>query len=218
MKNITKAWLEVVEGSEMDAHLAANGQAEANAYLLTRLLRHLKLADGAKLLLPGIGTGQLFDYLDMAMLRKYDLICTDINQTFLSRAKARLQSSRHPKYSTIIDNLEESNLREPVAAAIVALVLEHIDWRKGIGSLIALSPKYLAFVIQRNEEVQSSFVTGTRDLPQSIRRFSEVATPTLLTERELTLHISNEGYERAEYCERGVADSKTMVGILYNRI
>jgi hypothetical protein len=212
--NLRKGWTELIVAEDLDRHLAENGQAQANAHLLLRMLADSSLSNGASLLLIGVGTGQFLDYVDVEALLPFRLTCTDINAKFLDALEARLRKVRHLAADVRIDDLEETTLEGPYDAAIAILVLEHIDWKKGIASLVKLSPAWLHLIIQRNEAAPAMLTTA-RELAPSIREFGKIARPTLVSERELTSVLGESSYTlRARY-EEPVPDNKTMLGLVY---
>jgi len=75
---------------------------------------------------------------------------TDINRRFLDRLEERLARLGFDSYETAIDDLEDSKLQPPWGGVVVVLVLEHIDWRKGVASLGRLRAERCYIVIQEN--------------------------------------------------------------------
>jgi hypothetical protein len=213
---LRKAWTTVVAGADLDRHMAGNGQAQANAGHFVTALAAMDLPRDAKVLVPGAGTGQLFDWIDPAALAPYAFTLTDINPGFLAMLRGRLDT--HPGLRAIlhVDDIERPKDRGPFDAAIVILVLEHIDWKAGIAALADLAIPSLAFVIQRNDG-EPSMVVPRRDMPPTIRTFAETAHPGLVPEAELTAALAAHGYAPRRRWERPVADEKVMVGLLYGR-
>jgi hypothetical protein len=212
--NLRKGWTEIVTGEDLDQHLARVGQAQVNARLLVELLAASSLRADAELLLAGVGTGQLFDYADVAALARYRLTCTDINASFLAALKTRLRATPQLRVSVILDDLETTQLRGPFDAAAAILVLEHIEWRKGVAALVELRPAWIFLVIQRNEATPE-MVPMQRDLAPSIRAFGQVARPTPVAEADLTAALAASGYTLDQRHERPVPDRKTMLGLAY---
>jgi hypothetical protein len=215
--NLRKAWTEVVTGADLDRHLAEVGQAEANAGLLVAMLSESSLPPDADLLLAGVGTGQLLDYAGARALAPYRLTCTDINERFLAELEDRLRKAPELRATVRIDDIEATALRGPYDAVAAILLLEHIEWRKGVAALARLDPGWMYLVIQRNEAAPEA-LTAHRDLAPSIRAFGAMARPTLVPESELTAFLAEAGYAIHRRYERPVRDEKTMVGLLARRV
>jgi hypothetical protein len=215
--NLRKAWTEIVTGEDLDHHLAAVGQAQANARLLVDMLSHSSLPSGAELLFAGAGTGQLFDYADVDALARYRWTCTDINERFLSALEERLRKAPTIRASVKVDDVEATGLRGPFDAAAAILLLEHIEWRKGITSLAGLHPEWMYIVIQRNEAAPDA-LTERPDLAPSIRAAAAIARPMLVPEPDLTAFLAEAGYAIQRRYQRAVPDEKTMVGLVYRRL
>lgn len=214
--NLRKAWTEVITVEDLDRHLAAVGQAEVNAGLLVEMLSESSLPAGAELLIAGAGTGQLFDYADVAALAPYRLTCTDINGEFLAALEARLRKTPGLRASVRVDDVEATELHGPFDAVAAILLLEHIEWRKGITALARLDPEWMYLVIQRNEGAPDP-LTPKRDLAPSIRQFGAMARPALVSEPDLTAFLAESGYAIHRRYERPVPDEKTMVGLMARR-
>jgi hypothetical protein len=214
--NLRKGWTEIITGADLDRHLAEVGQARANARLLVEMLADSSLPSGAALLLVGVGTGQFLDYVDADALAPYRLTCTDINAQFLGALEARLRRTPQVSASVQLDDIEQTTLGGPFDGAAAVLLLEHIEWKKGIASLAGLAPTWLYLVIQRND-ANPDVLTVKRDLAPSIRTFGEMASPGLVPESELTGLLAERGYPLHQRYERPVPDHKTMVGLVYRR-
>jgi hypothetical protein len=212
--DLRKGWTQIVTSEDLDQHLAMVGQAQVNARLLVDLLAASSLHADAELLLAGVGTGQLFDYADIDVLARYRLTCTDINASFLAALETRLRATPLLRASVKLDDLETTQLSGPFDAAAAILVLEHIEWRKGVLALAGLHPAWIFLVIQRNAATPG-VVPMERDLAPSIRAFGEVARPTLVAETELTAALAECGYTLDERHERPVPDHKTMIGLAF---
>jgi hypothetical protein len=212
--NLRKGWTQIVTGEDLDKHLAMVGQAQVNARLLVELLAASSLRADAELLLADVGTGQLFDYADIDVLARYRLTCTDINANFLAALETRLRATPLLRASVKLDDLETTQLTGSFDAAAAILVLEHIEWRKGVVALAGLRPEWIFLVIQRNETTPA-VVPMQRDLAPSIRAFGEVARPTLVAETDLTTALAECGYALDQRHERPVPDQKAMIGLAF---
>jgi hypothetical protein len=88
---LREAWQHTIQPEDYDAHMAAVGQAQANAHLIADLFaRHPPSAD-AHILFAGAGTGQMFDFISPAVLSPYRTTFTDISEEFLRRLSSRLE-------------------------------------------------------------------------------------------------------------------------------
>lgn len=192
---------------DYEAHMAAIGQAQANAAHIGALLA--RLDHSTRLLIAGAGTGQMFDHIPPGTFGHVHPVFSDINPAFLARLR-----SRRPGALCVADDLEHSALRGPFHAAAAVLVLEHIDWRKGLQTLAALGPQHLFLVLQQNPEGMATAVTPTRVLPGSMQIFTE-AHPILLKKDEAATHLERFGYALEEEWPREVADQKVMLGLLF---
>lgn len=214
---LRKAWTSVVAGADLDRHMAGNGQAQANAEHFTTMLAAMNLPRDARILVPGAGTGQLLDWVDARALAPYVFTFTDINASFLTMLRARLDAHAGLRSSIEVDDIERPRAAGEFDAALVILVLEHIDWRAGIAALAGLAISRLAFVIQRNDG-EASMVVPRHDMPPTIRAFAETAHPGLVPEAEVTAALLERGYTLRQRWERPVPDEKVMVGLLYERL
>lgn len=211
-----KAWTSVVTGPDLDRHMAANGQAAANAALFVAMLRAMRLPPGAPVLVPGAGTGQFLDYLDPGEIEPYRFTFTDINPSFLEMLRERAGRLPGIRFAAQADDVERPAAAGPFQAAIVVLVLEHIDWKVGVGALCAIGSPWLAFVIQRSE-AGAAMASPREGTAPSMRAFLEMARPTLVPERDLIARLAEDGFSLHARWERPVPDEKVMVGLLFRR-
>ncbi len=169
--DLRRAWISVVRASELDRHMAGNGQAQANARILGEMLAAMALPPGARILMPGAGTGQFLDYMDISLLRPLQVVFTDINAEFLKVLEKRLKRSGDLRARVEVDDCEQPAVHGPFEAMLTALLLEHVDWPKAVEAFAALQPRFLAFVIQRNEG-DPNMVATSRKLAPSIEAFT----------------------------------------------
>ena len=208
MTTLRDAWTRVVSPDDYDRHMAAVGQAEANAHLLADLLAFDPPAAGSRVLIAGAGTGQMFDYVPASVFAPYAVTCTDINAEFLDRLQSRFACA------TVVDDVEDTQLAPGFALIALVLVLEHVDWRKALTSLSHLDASHLFIVTQRNPAEPVSVV---REHPETMRVFFEDVHPGWLDTTELAAHLETLGYQRTREELRPVPDGKTMVGSLFRR-
>src|SRR4051812_33774201 len=113
MNSLREAWASVNAG-DYDAHMAAVGQAEANAHLVRRVLADHPPA-GPRLVFAGAGTGQMFDYVSPDFLRPFEVTFTDISRPLLARLAQRLRDVA-PDWSAhreAVDDVEDTRLSGP---------------------------------------------------------------------------------------------------------
>jgi hypothetical protein len=139
------------------------------------------------------------------------VLCTDISHAFL-----KLLQRRCPQAQCVVEDLNQPAVATPVHTVFVALVLEHIDWRRGVQSLTALQPEQALIVIQQNPSHMTSAVSPSRVLPGTMTVF-EHAHPRLLEEAELIESFQAEGYRLKTRTPSPVADGKTMLALLFSK-
>lgn len=202
-------WTAALRPEDYEAHMAAIGQAQANAEHIRDFV--ITCPPGSRVLIAGAGTGQMFDTVPPGVFSHVRAVFSDINPRFLAFLR-----TRHPEAACVADDLECSALRGPFHAACAVLVLEHIDWQKGLDSLVSLEPRLLFLVVQRNPADMATAVSPSRRLPGTMEVFSETH-PELRDPLEITAHLRPRGYALLEERPRPVADNKTMLGLLYSR-
>ena len=215
-EELRRAWTEIVTAADLYAHLRDNGQAQANARLLSLMLSEHSLHANAALLIAGIGTGQLFDFADLQVFSKYVLTLTDLNESFLAEARKRIERIGTLRASIEIDDVERTRLTTPFDGAAAVLLLEHVDWKLALDSMTRSAPARLYFVLQGNE-LGSSPLKTNRELAPSIAEFARRAKPSLVPPDELSVVLSGRGYRLIKKLEKPVPDAKTMVGLVFDR-
>lgn len=202
-RSLREIWREHIDAGDYERHMAAIGQAQANAELLADLFRDHAPPAGARLLFAGAGAGQCFDYFSAPALARYRLTFTDINPIYLQRLAVRLGDL---EFRTVVDDIEATTLEGGFDLAIVILVLEHVDWRKAVEGLARQAARVFT-VIQRNPaEPPPSRLEG------SLAVFRE-SPPRLVDRGELIAEFEGRGFRLWRTAERAVADAKTMVGL-----
>ncbi len=200
------AWRGGVKAEDYEAHMAAIGQAQANAGHLAEFAGRL----AGRVLIAGAGPGQFFDHLEPAALDGCRAVFTDINPEFLAALRRRC-----PSAICVADDLESSSLRGPFDAACATLVLEHTEWKTVVANLIGLAPLVM-IVIQVNPPDMATAVSPGRTPPGSMRAFKEVH-PHLIDEAELCAELARLGARLVSRCDRSVADAKTMRALTFQR-
>lgn len=211
---LRSAWTEIVSAADYDLHMAAIGQAQAAAELTAWQIHHAAIPAGGHILICGAGTGQLLDFLDPAILRPYRFTCTDLNPRFLDRLRERLASHRL-KAEVLQDDIEQTRLIATPDLLLATLLLEHIDWRRGVESFAALQPRYCGIILQGNPPEMESAVTPGRPLPPTIAKAVEKAHPVLIPAAELAAAMVQYGFHCADRSFREVADGKKLVSLLF---
>jgi hypothetical protein len=212
--SLRPAWTKVVTADDYDEHMAAVGQAQAAAVLTAGIIHDTDLPANSRVVVVGAGTGQMFDLIDSAIFRPFDLICTDLNPMFLARLRERLV--RHGLSAKILaDDIESTALLEAPQLLLATLVLEHIDWRKGVEAISALGPAACGIIIQENPPRMATAVTPGRSIPVSIAAAVQIAQPKLVPHDQLLRAFEARGYGCVLTHAREVADGKRLVSTLF---
>lgn len=215
-EHLRKAWAEIIAAEDYETHMAAIGQAEANAQLMKDLFDRHPWAPTARLLFAGAGTGQMFDYVSPDFLLTHHTIFTDINPGFLNKLRSRIEGTPLLRFETLVDDIEDTQVQDTYAVAMV-LVLEHVDWRKALSRLIELGFLHFYLIIQVNPAEQPDAVSPTRVLPGTMQNVSKDAKPELVDQEELHGFFEGRRFERVVLESREVADGKKMLGLVYRR-
>ena len=214
-ERLRRAWSGEIDAADYEAHMAACGQAQANAALVAALLdRWVPLP--ARILFAGAGTGQMFDFVPPAGLEGSRLTFSDVNPRFLERLRGRLAAHRFLGGTTVRDDLEESRLPGPFDAAVVVLVLEHIDWRRGVTSLARLGVPRCIVVIQQDPPGRGTARARGRPLPGTMDVLRAVSRP-LVPAGALVDAFARLSYRLLERDFREVQDGKQMLGFVFLR-
>jgi len=211
---LRRAWTCVVTPEDYDRHMAAVGQSQAAAELSRDLIDSASLRSGGHIVITGAGTGQMFDYLSPAVFRPYRLTCTDLNPVFLAHLRTRLDRCGLAA-AIVADDIERSALNLRPDLLLATLLLEHIDWRRGVEAIASLHPRACAIILQENPPEMLTAVTPGRLLPPSIAAAVEFAHPVLVPRDALIIAMSGRGYQCRESLVREVADAKRLVGLLF---
>jgi SAM-dependent methyltransferase len=211
---LRRAWVEIVTAEDYEEHMASIGQAQAAAELTQHLVRSASLRPGSRIAIAGAGTGQVFDFLDPAIFRPHRLTCADLNPVFLARLRERLE--RYELEAEILeDDIERTALSPSPDLLLATLLLEHIDWLRGVEALGGLRPRTCGIILQENPPNISSAVTPGRRLPPSLAKAVETAHPTLVPRDDLIAAMTERGYPCREIVFREVADGKRLAGLLF---
>jgi hypothetical protein len=158
----------------------------------------------------------MFDFLDPALFRPYRLTCTDLNPAFLARLRERL--ARHGLNAGIVqDDIERTALEPGTGLLLATLLLEHIEWRRGVEVFAGLRPGACGIVLQENPVDMAAAVTPGRRLLPSIAKAVEIGRPALVPRQDLLLAMAVQGYGCRESAVREVADGKRLAGLLFRK-
>ncbi len=210
-------WTQIVSAEDLDRHMADNGQAEAIANIFFKMFQSVPVAKDSLLLFAGAGTGQIFDYISPEKFFDFNLLFSDLSNQFLLALQKRLKSFPSLRWKWVQDDIENTVLSQTLDGVFVSMVLQHVEWEKAIHSIARLQPNKIYIIEQRNDRGGHA-VTKSRDLAPSIKKFSEVANPTLVTESKLTEKLKELGFVKSLYLERSVQDDKTLFGLTYKHI
>ena len=211
---LRRAWTEIVTTDDYDGHMASIGQAQAAAELTGWIIQAARLPAGARITIAGAGTGQMFDLLDPTVFHPYRLTCADLNPVFLERLRSRL-TARGLEAEVVEDDFEQTALEPRPDLLLATLLLEHIDWRRGVQAIAGLRPAGCGIVLQENPPNMTTAVTPGRRLLPSIAKAIEVGRPTLVPGEELISATIAQGYQSPAIASREVADGKRLVGLLF---
>ena len=211
-RTLREAWF-TVTADDYDCHMAAIGQARANAEIVRELFHARPPASGAAVLVAGGGTGQMFDFVTPDFLRPFALTFTDINPEYLRRLQARLDACPGLNARTALDDIESSALSGEFALLVAVLVLEHVDALRAIATMCRLAARVFV-VVQENPPRFASAVT--REPVGSVAVFCEVE-PHLHAAAEIERQFAAHGFHRVWTISREVLDDKQMVGMEFSR-
>ena len=209
-----RIWEEVITAEDLDAHMESIGQADANAKITREMFADFPISMG-RILIPGCGTGQLFRLIgDIGEVFGYStLVLNDVNEDFLGKAYDTCLSAGHTDAEPVKGAIEETDF-EPCNGALMVLVLEHIDWKKGLESVLKTGARNLYIIIQE-QDIAATIVTTRKKLRPSIAKFIKVAHPQLIPREELTNFLAEQGYSCRKTYEREVQDGKKMIGMVF---
>jgi Methyltransferase domain len=212
MRELRDAWSRTITAEDYEAHMAAIGQAQANAALVAEYLQAQPPSRHASLLFAGAGTGQMFEYVSPEILLPFNVTFTDINAGFLNRLRTRLARTPGLRYSTVVDDVEHTTLSRRFDLVLEVLVLEHVQWRVALATLCKLTERELFVVIQENPPDDAMALTAIRDVPETMKVFREVH-PTRIPSSDLQSEMKRQGFRRTYAAHKMVSDGKKMVAL-----
>jgi len=212
MRELRDAWSRTITAEDYEAHMAAIGQAQANAALVAEYLQAQPPSRHASLLFAGAGTGQMFEYVSPEILLPFNVTFTDINAGFLNRLRTRLARTPGLRYATVVDDLEHTTLSRRFDLVLEVLVLEHVQWGVALATLCKLTERELFVVIQENPPDDAMALTAIRDVPETMKVFREVH-PTRIPSSDLQSEMKRHGFRRTYAAHKMVSDGKKMVAL-----
>jgi GNAT superfamily N-acetyltransferase len=205
-KTLAEAWRNTT-AADYEDHMSRIGQAQANARLTARWIQSLPPA--ASLLIAGAGPGQMLPLWSQDLLANRAVTFSDFQPAFLATLSERLKARGLQHCATVLDDITATQL-PPHDAAVITLVLEHVDWRKALESLSRWHPKNLLIIIQENPASISTAVSPTALCLGTMRQFKDEVRPHLIPHPELRAHLFTLGYSLTRQETAFVADGKMM--------
>ncbi len=206
------AWKSLIPAHELDQHMIKTKQVFANVKILNEMISDFPFQINSKILIPGCGTGQVFDFLDNKKLTKCELVCTDINESYLEKAKSRLDNNFH--YQLFIDDIEKTKLNESFDACILVLVLEHTHWNLALQNIINLGVKSFYIIVQ-DAEVETDSVSVYPGIHESIKKFSNTAILNNITQNDIELFFRAFNFSLRKTYTESVLGGKKMIGMVF---
>ena len=121
------------------------------------------------------------------------LTFADLNPRHLAQRRERLTRQGFDGI-VVMDDFEATRLEEGMDFLLATLLLEHIEWRRGLESLARLRPRACGIVMQVNPPGMTTQVTPGRRVPPSLAKAMETAHATLLFEEELVAAMAERGF------------------------
>jgi hypothetical protein len=214
--DLRHAWTNIIRGADYDAHMAAVGQAQANADLVQELFRDRPPAANSRILFAGAGTGQMFDFLPAGLLAPCLTTFTDINPEYLDMLRRRLSGIPKLRFEAQLDDIECSTLPPGFSLIVAVLLLEHVDWQAAIASLCSLSADRVFVVLQENPPHLETALTRSRAACGSMAIFQQLDSH-LVSADEVEQEFLKHGFEPCWKGERSVPDDKKMLAREFRR-
>jgi hypothetical protein len=212
-----EAWRHLILAEDYEAHMAAIGQAQANAELVAEYFAAFPPKPGAAILFLGAGTGQMFDFVSPAFLAPYRTTFADINAAFLHRLRDRLSAHSAIHFLTAEDDVEHSSLEPGFALVVAVLLLEHVDWRKAVATMCRLTTGSVLTVTQENPQHFDTSITPGRKLPGSLEQLRDIPHE-LISRAALREEFRLRGFASTHEVARAVADEKKMIASGFEKI
>jgi hypothetical protein len=207
---LREAWTTIIQAKDYEEHMAAVGQAQANAKLVAEYVEAHPPGAGASVLFVGAGTGQMFEFVSPTILLPYQTTFADINAAYLACLGERLRGAEGLRYSTVVDDVEKTCLNPGFHTVLAVLLLEHVNWRKGVSTIAALASQRAFVIIQENPATLATAITPKGEIPGTMKILTEVH-PTLISRDKLVGEFTRYGFELCYSAEKIVADDKRML-------
>lgn len=215
-KSLTKeAWKSIISAEDLDKHMIKTKQIQANTKILQNMINDFPISK-MKILVPGCGTGQVFEHLDLTLFSGSQIIFTDINKKYLEKLNQRLKKFRKISYSVTMDDIENTKIKKHFNSCILILVLEHIEWKKVIKNILNFGVSSFYVIIQKQNKNKQT-ITSYRDMPKSITKFSTIARTHLIDNLEIKQYFKKEGFDLLKKYNEKVLDNKKMVGFYFSK-
>ncbi len=214
MANTKQFWKEIVKAEDYDAHMIEAGQAEVNARLIQKIFQEYPLSLGSLIYVPGCGTGQMFDFLKPQDLGNFKFIFSDIKREFIAELEKRIPEGTD--CLIVLDDLEESKINQKVSAALIVLVLQHIDWKLALNNIVVTDPE-LIFLIEQEQDASDGEINQNRNLRPTMKAFSEKARTELIGRKLLEDELYNKGYRLAWLKIESVPFRKRMFAMVFRK-
>jgi len=215
-RKLREAWLTKIDATDYETHMATIGQAQANAEHLKEFFDRANLPPKSRVLFSGAGGGQWLEYVSPDFLWALSVTFSDINADYLRLLARRLEKFRKLTAHFQVDDVESSKLPGNYDAVIAVLVLEHVDWRKAVGTMCRLCSDRILTVIQENPPALASAVTPSRPVAGTMSVFKEVH-PFLLSKTKLAAEFAARGFVQTFQAEKSVLDEKKMLALEFRR-
>jgi hypothetical protein len=213
-KPLREAWTTIVRPDDYETHMAAIGQAQANAKLVEEYFAKAPLSVDDSILFMGAGTGQMFNFVSHEFLLPYQTTFSDINGAYLKWLSERLKNAENLRYEMVVDDVEQSRLTKTFSLVLAVLLLEHVDWRKGIATLCKLASNAIFVVIQENPpNLPVAYAVNRLGTMKIFAELHPTLIPSAQLEAEFNLHAFRKNYA----AERTVADGKKMIALGFER-
>jgi putative acetyltransferase len=211
---LRETWQSVTP-ADYEAHMSRIGQAEANANHVADWMRlH---PEARRIVFAGAGTGQMFDFLRGHEFLERDITFTDINQAFLTKLEGRLTGEVAFDWKVVQDDLLASNLGAGFDAAILVLVLEHVDWQRAVEAFARWGCQHALIVIQENPTGLATAVSPAAPLGLTMQPFRDSTRPHLIPLGDLRAAMQQQGYGLARVQSAFVLDGKMMHGCYFSK-
>ena len=210
-----EGWLNVIDASDLDAHMVSVGQAQSNAGLVKDMFAHARPAKNSAFLVHGCGTCQMFEYFGLDTFGTKNITLADFSPKLLEVAKKRVKGLGEPSLQIVQDDIEHTSLSPGFGAVLLVLVLLHVNWQRALENMIGLGVSKLYIVEQAERHGAFSMTSAVNPLP-SMQRFKEIVSPVLVSRDDLVDFLGKKGFRNVWSAEREVPGNKSMLGLVFS--